>query len=145
MALTNSIVYNNAYDCSHAAHGIFHMDDTAEISATYSDIEGGWSGTGNIDADPLFACRAQRADPQDPFTPRNPSDVDVAWLMGDYHLLSQAGRWDGATLSWMCDEATSPCVDTGHPAGDIGDEPSPNGEIVNMGVFGGTTEASKSY
>ena len=28
--------------------------DTASISITCSDIQGGWSGTGNIDADPLF-------------------------------------------------------------------------------------------
>ncbi len=32
-----------------------YLDGTAAIDITYSDIQGGWVGTGNIDADPLFA------------------------------------------------------------------------------------------
>jgi hypothetical protein len=28
------------------------------VTVTYSDIEGGWTGTGNIDADPMFADAA---------------------------------------------------------------------------------------
>jgi len=64
--------------------------------------------------------------------------------MGDYHLLSRTGRWDPSARDWLCDEATSPCIDAGDPAGEVGCEPAPNGEIVNMGVYGGTAEASKS-
>jgi len=43
------------------------------------------------------------------------------------------------------DEATSPCVDTGDPGSPVGREPFPNGGRVNMGAYGGTAEASKSY
>jgi len=32
-----------------------HDDGTGLLEITYSDIEGGWTGEGNIDADPLFA------------------------------------------------------------------------------------------
>jgi predicted outer membrane repeat protein len=33
---------------------------TGSVSITYSDIEGGWEGEGNIDADPLFVLPEQR-------------------------------------------------------------------------------------
>ena len=89
----------------------------------YSDIEGGWPGEGNIDADPCFA------------DPNN----------GDYHLKSQAGRWDPNEGRWTKDDVTSPCIDAGDPASPIGLEPFPNGGIINMGAFGGTVEASKAY
>ena len=43
------------------------------------------------------------------------------------------------------DEVTSPCIDAGDPMSLIGPEPFPNGGIINMGAYGGTVEASKSY
>ena len=43
------------------------------------------------------------------------------------------------------DEVTSPCIDAGAPMSPIGLEPFPNGGIINMGAYGGTSEASKSY
>jgi hypothetical protein len=64
---------------------------------------------------------------------------------GDYHLKSQAGRWDPNSESWVIDDVTSPAIDAGDPADPIGYEPFPNGGIVNMGAYGGTGEASKSY
>jgi predicted outer membrane repeat protein len=76
----------------------------------------------NIDIDPLFA------DPTD----------------GDYHLKSQAGRWDPKRQTWLLDEITSPCIDAGDPSALVGLEPSPNGDIINIGAYGGTPEASKS-
>jgi hypothetical protein len=94
-----------------------------DIKATYCDIWGGWRGEGNINVDPLFA------DPAD----------------GDYHLKSQAGRYDPETQSWVRDDVTSPCIDAGDPMSPIGVEPFPHGGTVNMGAYGGTAEASKSY
>jgi hypothetical protein len=64
---------------------------------------------------------------------------------GDYHLKSRAGRWDPATQTWIKDDVTSPCIDAGDPSSLIGQESFPNGGRVNMGAYGGTTEASKSY
>ena len=43
------------------------------------------------------------------------------------------------------DEVTSLCIDAGDPTTPINFEPFPNGGIVNMGAYGGTPEASKSY
>ena len=42
------------------------------------------------------------------------------------------------------DDVTSPCIDAGDPATPVGLESSPNGGIVNMGVYGGTNQASRS-
>jgi len=80
-------------------------------------------GDGNIDADPCF------------------SDPDN----DNYHLMSQAGRWDPNNQSWVQDAVTSPCIDAGDPMSPIGLEPFPNGGFVNMGAYGGTPDASKSY
>jgi hypothetical protein len=98
-------------------HGI------SSVTVAYSDVQGGWSGVGNIDADPLFG------------DPNN----------DDYHLKSQAGRWNPINETWVQDEVTSPCIDRGDPSKPIGLEPFPNGGRINMGYHGGTTEASKSY
>jgi len=76
-------------------------------------------------------------------TPNDPNDD--FWVGGDYHLKSQAGRWDLASEAWVKDNVTSPCIDTGDPNSPIGQEPFPNGGRINMGAYGGTAEASKSY
>ncbi|MHC4743971.1 MAG: right-handed parallel beta-helix repeat-containing protein [Planctomycetota bacterium] len=106
-------------------------DESAQIyssstTVNYSCVEG-WTGVrggvGNFDADPAFV------------------DSDG----GDYHLKSQGGRWDANEGRWTTDEVTSPCIDGGDPMSPVGAEAFPNGGIVNMGAYGGTAEASKSY
>jgi hypothetical protein len=73
-----------------------------------------------------------------------PEDVsDGLWVSGDYHLRSQAGRWD-ALNPWFQDEITSPCIDAGNPSTPISSEPLPNGGRINMGAYGGTSQASLS-
>ena len=80
----------------------------------------------------------------DPNRTLNDPNDDV-WVDGDYHLKSQAGRWDPNSQSWVQDDVTSSCIDAGDPNSPIGHEPFPNGGIINMGAYGGTVEASKSY
>ena len=111
------------------------MDIPSKVSVAFSNVAGGevgvygggsntvdW-GEGNLDADPHFS------------DPGN----------GNYYLMSQAGRWDPSTQSWIQDDITSPCIDAGDPMSPIGLEPFPNGGFVNMGAYGGTPESSKSY
>lgn len=114
--IANSILYYNVTN-SNAAQIISDL-----ASVTYSDVQGGWQGQGNIDPDPFFA------DPDN----------------GDYHLKSQVGRWDPISQSWILDDVTSPCIDAGNPDTLVGLEPLPNGDIINMGAYGDTSEASKS-
>jgi hypothetical protein len=90
-------------------------------------------------ADPLFADPGYwdvNGTPNDPH--------DDFWVEGDYHLKSQAGRWDPYSQSWVQDEVTSPCIDTGDPNSAWEQEVWPNGERVNMGAYGGTRQASMS-
>ncbi|MGB2865333.1 MAG: right-handed parallel beta-helix repeat-containing protein, partial [Sedimentisphaerales bacterium] len=108
-------------------NSIVYFNGTAQIvnstgTVTYSDVQGSFQGAGNIDADPLFADLAN----------------------GDYHLKSQAGRWDPGSETWISDDVTSSCIDAGDPGSAIGLEPNPNGGAINMGAYGGTSQASKS-
>jgi hypothetical protein len=93
------------------------------IISSYSDIQGGWPGTANIDTDPCFA---------DPCS-------------SDYHLKSQAGRWNPNSQSWVTDVVTSHCIDAGNPGCPLRDEPSDANNVrINMGAYGGTAQASKT-
>jgi predicted outer membrane repeat protein len=102
-------------------------NDSSSITISYSDVKksgtNAWQGIGNINTDPEFA------DPDN----------------GDCHLKSQAGRWDPVSETWVIDDiTTSLCIDAGDPASDFSKEPAPNGSRINMGAFGGTSQASKS-
>ena len=133
--VTNCILWGNT-----APNGPQIYNYSSNPAITYSDIEGGWTGTGNINADPCFASSGYW-DPNG-----TPADAnDDFWVDGDYHLKSQAGRWEPATQAWIRDDVTSPGIDAGDPSSPIGLEPFPNGGIINMGAYGGTEEASKSY
>ena len=61
-------------------------------------------------------------------------------LSVDVHVKSSGGRWNGS--AWVEDDVVSPAVDAG--VGDVRDEPSPNGNLVNIGYYGGTPTASKT-
>ncbi len=113
--LSDCILWGDSPNEIHVSNGT--------VSASYSNVQGGWPGKGNIDEDPLFAA----------------SDD------GDYHLQSEEGRWDpDSSMRWVRDSRTSPCIDAGDPDIPVASEPEPNSERINMGAYGGTTEASKS-
>lgn len=111
---------------------------------TSSDMVGHPSGGSNIETDPLFVRSGWWGDPMDANLPAAASTPDAVWVGGDYHLKSQAGRWDPAAGAWVIDDVTSPCIDAGDPGNATGDEPQPHGGRVNMGVYGGTAEASRT-
>jgi parallel beta-helix repeat protein len=111
-------------------------DRGSHVTFSYCDISGGQAaisvsgkyssytwGAGNFTADPLFADAAQ----------------------ADFHLKSQAGRWDPIGAAWVLDNVTSPCIDAGDPNSPVGAEPIPNGGRIDIGAYGGTAEASLSY
>ena len=138
VTITNSILWNNGTNEILAS-------EADDLAITYSDVAGGWFGLRNRDTDPLFAGGGYWADPADPNVVLDSADDEAIWIAGDYHLKSQAGRWDLQTQEWVADEETSPCIDAGNPLEVVGQEPDPNGDIVNLGAYGGTTEASKTY
>lgn len=113
--IVNNILWENE---------IYMWDDTSpeEYDIRFNDIQGGWEGEGNIDVDPCFA------DPDN----------------GDYHLKSQAGRWDLTIADWAIDDVTSPCIDAGDPDDSTDEESDPHGDLINMGAYGGTSQASRT-
>ncbi len=110
----------------------------------HTDIAAAWPGTGMLNVDPLFAGAGYWANPNDLAKPVSASDPTAIWVPGDYHLRSQAGRWDQLGEKWVTDAVTSPCIDAGDPALPVGAEPMPNGNRINMGAYGGTNQASVS-
>ncbi len=144
LASKNCIVWANSDSSGTGELAQIWATDTVYIN--YCCVQG-WTGdfsefvgTGNIGNDPCFAEPAYW-DPNG--TPEDANDD--FWVDGDFHLKSQAGRYNPDTQTWVQDNVTSPCIDAGDMGGPIGFEPFPNGGIINMGAYGGTDEASKSY
>lgn len=145
LTVTNSIIWDGNLP-------IMDFENSNQVHIAYSDISGGldaldpnWLGPGNFSVDPDFAAVGyQDCDPN--------ALQGCQWMTGDYHLLSEAGRWDPAAGQWVRDEITSACINAGDPDAALGaelpthpDDPgavwSTNGR-VNLGMYGGTAEAS---
>ncbi|MBN1818141.1 MAG: right-handed parallel beta-helix repeat-containing protein, partial [Sedimentisphaerales bacterium] len=110
----NIVYYNDEWQ-------ILLVDPYSNSPVTFTDVQGGYPGTGNISADPLFAPVA----------------------LPDYHLQSIYGRFDPMTGEWAIDKQHSPCIDAGDPTDSFDKEPLPNGGRINMGAYGNTIQASK--
>lgn len=115
ITIRNSIVWYND------GKAILLLNPSMSSPVLYSGVEGGYTGQGNIDANPRFAS----------------SGGD------DYHLQSCLGRYDPWSDRWVIDNYHSPCIDAGDPQDSVGAEPLTNGKRINMGAYGGTVEASK--
>ncbi|UCE47688.1 MAG: right-handed parallel beta-helix repeat-containing protein, partial [Phycisphaerales bacterium] len=134
--LTNCIVWDSDRGISQA--------EGSSINITFSNVQKGWGGEGNIDVDPLFVGPGYWADAVDPNIVVEPNDPNAIWIDGYYHLKSAVGRWDPVNGSWVKDDVTSPCIDAGDPNSDYGQEIWPHGGRINMGAHGGTPQASLS-
>ncbi len=101
------------------------IEPTDNVTVRYSNIQGGFAGDGNLDTDPLFA--------------------DNIYL----HLKSTTAYYDGGYFSggeWLRADEHSPLIDAGDPASSWKLEPHPHyGERINMGAYGNTPVASRSY
>ena len=117
------------------------------ITVTYSDVQYGYPGLGNIDIDPCFAYPGYW-DPNGTSEDAN----DDFWVDGDYHLKSFGWRWNTVHEEWTFDRVTSRCIDAGNPGSPLLDEPltipdDPDNDYgrnlrINMGAYGGTPQAS---
>jgi len=110
-------------------------DRGSHINIRYSNVAGGQQGVsvsgshstvtwgeGNLNVDPCFADTAG----------------------GDYHLKSAMGRWEAGGTEWVKDAVTSRAIDAGDPCNDWMGELWPHGGRINMGMYGGTAQASMS-
>ena len=63
----------------------------------------------------------------------------------DYHLKSTKGRWSGRKRKWETDSLSSEAIDAGDgTAEQLAEELYPNGDAINLGIYGGSREASLS-
>jgi hypothetical protein len=138
LTVTNSILWNSTSD-QVLAIGAGRPD------IHYSVVRGWWADVGDIQSDPRFARQGYWSNPRDANEILDPGDARAIWRAGDYHLLSRVGRWDPQAQTWVQDDVTSPCIDSGARTSPVGDEPQPNGGTINMGAYGGTSQASLSY
>lgn len=78
-------------------------------------------------------------------TQGTPNDVnDDMWVNGEYHLLSESGRFDPQTGTWVQDPLSSPCIDAGKSWESADSELWPHGQRNNLGAYGASAEASLS-
>jgi hypothetical protein len=140
--VVNSIIWDcpTSFDL---ADSPYTGDRGSHATVLYCDVKGTTSvsanstltwGAGNINIDPQFANMSSH----------------------DFHLKSQAGRWDATAKRWVTDAVRSPCIDAGTSY--LVDDPKyrysglidwrgelwPHGAKINMGAYGGTAQASMS-
>ena len=116
LILNNSVLWGGTFENNGS--------DPNTITVTYSNVEGGWPGEGNIDVDPCFV-RTGHGYWDDNNTPDWPFDDAWVSIDGDYHLLEN-----------------SPCIDTGDPnyipepnETDLDGNPRIVNERIDMGAY----------
>lgn len=118
-AMSNSIAWGNT------PNQIVHVGSQVP-STTYSDVQGGFSGTGNINADPLFVDAAggnlalQITSPaidagNNSVLPADSADVDADYDLTEALPLDAAGSWRRFDIPSVADtgNGTAPIVDMG--------------------------------
>lgn len=137
ISLTNCILWNNW------PRDLFVIG-TESPALSYSLTGTPWPGLGTLSLDPLFARPGLWLDPGNPIPQSKPTAPDAQWLPGDYHLRSTYGRWLPQSQEWVDDSLHSPAIDAGDPNSGVALEPASHGDRLNMGVYGGTHQASQS-
>lgn len=141
--IRNNII---AFNSANFVGGIYGAGESS-YNAFWSNEGGNFGGgvmmgPGDIIAEPLFVSNGYWDDNE------TPNENDDFWVDGDYHVTSQAGRWDPVNRNWVNDSLTSPCIDAGgepdDPNSNWTGELWPNGRRINVGAYGGTAEASMS-
>ncbi|MFC1761479.1 leucine-rich repeat domain-containing protein [Planctomycetota bacterium] len=132
----NCIIVNNRPE-SIDAYG-------SEPDMMYSLVDGTWYDNNNaVSNDPMFVDLGYWEKNGQPLVQDESAD---RWHPGDYHLQSREGRFDSTINEWSEDANNSPCIDSGDPNSNHWQyEPlTGHGGRVNMGLYGGTPEASRS-
>jgi hypothetical protein len=111
VAVTNSIFWNDTtYSTTHPGSTYLQNTGSGSLAVTYSDVKGGFTGTGNVNSDPLFI--------------RNPN-----LAAGDY------GNLELSSSSTACiNHGNNAAVPSGI-IGDLTDNPRFAGSSVDMGAY----------
>ncbi len=126
--VTNTILWGNKGSGTSGQSGQIGGPNQPLINfSCVQGLTGSLGGLGNISNYPQFV------------------DSNLADPNNDFRLQSAAGHWDPNQKIWVPDGYTSPCIDAGNPSWPLGDEPNDANNLrVNMGAYGGTSEASRT-
>jgi parallel beta-helix repeat protein len=158
--LDRCVIWSNTADAIVVQGGTFEVIHSAvEVVATNYCYAMSFGGSLMADYNDLFlrdraAIALQESLPLErmpQWIARTTQDVhslsmDPLWggpTNDDFHPMSASGRTD-PLLGVVFDAETSYLIDTGDPAASWTNEPVPNGGRRNIGLYGGTPEASRS-
>ncbi len=120
----DNISFGTLRNCVLAGNGDdFYINTTSALTVTYTLSQEGFTGQGNFTADPLFADTSKE----------------------DFHLKSKGGRYAPISRTWVIDGVHSPAIDAGDLTSVYSNEPAPNGNRIDLGCYGNTMYASKSF
>ncbi len=134
LTVLNSILWNNT--ATVAGDEFFATNDTSAVTVSYSLITSTNTPYVVMEEGTVITFADGILVGQDPLFA---SETDL-------HLRSRMGRWDPVAEIWVSDAVDSPAIDAGDPL-DTGwqNEPAPNGGRINLGAYGGTPYASKTW
>jgi hypothetical protein len=100
--------------------GIISSQEESAVEIVYSDVRGGWSGQGNIDADPCFVDPGywDNAGTEQDFW-------DDTWIEGDYHLKAASACIDAGSVEALPDANGT----------DLDGQPRLSGVAPDMGAY----------
>jgi hypothetical protein len=115
--VANSILFNGGNE--------IWSNIRAAVEVTYSDVQGGWTGAGNLSADPQFIQRGTRS-------------IEGEWIDGDYRLKASSPAIDAGSDAALSADNLDMDAD-GDTAEllpfDLDNEPRIEGAKVDMGAY----------
>ncbi len=146
----SGVFSNSILRASGSGKRIFNLGASGSVKSDYNDlihVEGAYVGelqhpTGGNDYYPTLTDWSKNYGQDRRSLSHDPAFADV--VNEDYHPQSVTGRYvPGA--GWTNDNEHSPVIDTAaRLSPEYTNEPAPNGGRLNIGLHGGTSEASKS-
>jgi hypothetical protein len=116
--------FRSNHNLFYSANGV----NNAEWNGAHVALPGAWQAVSGQDLDSILA---------------DPLWADPGY---DFHPKSLNGRYNPATTGFdFLDAQQSPSIDAGAPGADHSAETGANGGFVNLGSYGNTAEASRSY
>jgi len=107
-----------SYDCDINDDKIINLLDFSYVAGTWNQYDEALAGDFNRDL--------------------TVNETDLRIFAEDFLTPGRGG-------AWIIDTTDSPCLDTGDISSDYSLEPLPNGGRINMGAYGGGTQASKTW
>lgn len=140
--IKNSIFFGNMVHTSLSKRIDYdEVSTVAKINATYTIAYDDVAGQGNMTGDPLFQTTLEEAlacvNTDKPAYPKMNLNAVTTYRF----------RLDGYKQVMAFDvhcRAGSKAIDAGDPSSAYGNEPSPNGGVINLGAYGNTSEAAPS-